>query len=64
VAQKEQAMSTEFRFDSRLNKLTWESKDESLTIEEAKVISAQQLAHAVEQIAEAIRALTSLYAQK
>ena len=57
-------MSMDFRFDSRLNKLTWESKDEPLTIEEAIVISAQQLAYAVEQIAEAIRSLTDLYARK
>jgi hypothetical protein len=63
-AQKEEAMSMDFRFDSRLNKLTWESKDEPLTIEEAIVISAQQLAYAVEQIAEAIRSLTDLYARK
>ena len=63
-AQKEEAMSMDFRFDSRLNKLTWESKDEPLTIEEAIVISAQQLAYAVEQIAEAIRSLTDLYTRK
>jgi len=57
-------MSMDFRFDSRLNKLTWESKGAPLTIEEAIVISAQQLAYAVEQIAEAIRSLTDLYARK
>jgi hypothetical protein len=54
----------EFRFDNRLNKLSWENKDEPLTIEEAKIISAQQLAYAVEQIAQAIHALTDLYAKK
>jgi hypothetical protein len=34
--------------------LTWEKTDEPLTIEEATIISNQQLADAVEQIAEAI----------
>jgi hypothetical protein len=57
-------MPMEFRFDGNLNKLTWERKDEPLTIEEAKIISAQQLAYAVEQIAEAIQALVSFYARK
>ena len=57
-------MAKEFRFDSRLNKLTWDARDEPLTIEEAKIISAQQLAHAVEEIATAIRSFTALYAKK
>jgi hypothetical protein len=57
-------MAVEFRFDSRLNKLAWDDKDEPLTSEQAMVISAQQLAYAVEQVAAAIRALTDLYALK
>lgn len=57
-------MATEFRFDRMLNRLTWDNKDETLTNEEAMVISAQQLAYAVEQVAAAIRALTDLYALK
>ena len=57
-------MTTEFRFDSRLNRLTWDNKNEPLTNEEAIVIPAQQLAYAVEQVAAAIRALTDLYALK
>lgn len=57
-------MSTEFRFDSTLNKLTWENKNEPLTNEEAMVISAQQLAYAVEQVTAAIHAFTDLYARK
>jgi hypothetical protein len=58
------AVPAEFRFDGTLNKLTWENKEEPLTSEEAMVISAQQLAYAVEQVAAAIRALTDLYARK
>jgi hypothetical protein len=57
-------MAAEFHFDSNLNKLTWENKDEPLTNEQAMVISAQQLAYAVEQVAAAIRALTDLYGLK
>lgn len=57
-------MPTEFRFDRRLNRLTWEAKDEPVNLEEAKIISAQQLAFAAEQIANSIRDFTSLYAKK
>jgi|307.fasta_scaffold34884_5 hypothetical protein len=57
-------MAMEFRFNSRLNRLTWDNNEEPLTSEEAMVISAQQLAYAVEQVAAAIRAFTDLYALK
>lgn len=58
------AVPAEFRFDSTLNKLTWENKEKPLTNEEAMIISAQQLAYAVEQVAAAILTLADLYARK
>ena len=57
------AVLAEFRFASTLNKLTWENKEKPLANEEAMIISAQQLAYAVEQVA-AILTLADLYARK